>query len=172
MILTALPRSVLYRALTPRWAYQPISGAGAAKQGGRFNRPGTNALYLAFSADTAMREYQQTSELLPPLTLASYHVELQRIVDFRAAYNPEQWDPLWHDWDCEWRALRMLDGVEPPSWVLADWVEAAGASGLAFPSSIDPWGLNLVVYTDRLAEGDSLAVHDPDGALPRSQASW
>nr|WP_245682169.1 RES domain-containing protein [Halomonas gudaonensis] len=34
----------------PRWAYAPTSGAGAAEHGGRLNRPGLPALYLALEA--------------------------------------------------------------------------------------------------------------------------
>jgi RES domain-containing protein len=41
-------------------------GAGAAEQGGRVNRPGTHALYLALDPETARREYQQLSQLMPP----------------------------------------------------------------------------------------------------------
>jgi RES domain-containing protein len=51
MILIRLgPEVPFYRALTPRWAYQPKSGAGAAAVGGRFNRPGIEARYLAETA--------------------------------------------------------------------------------------------------------------------------
>jgi RES domain-containing protein len=47
-----------YRAHTPRWASEPLSGAGAARQGGRPNRAGVHALYLATSQETAIAEYQ------------------------------------------------------------------------------------------------------------------
>jgi RES domain-containing protein len=41
MILRPLqPAEAFYRFNTPRWSYRPTSGAGAAKVGGRFNRPG------------------------------------------------------------------------------------------------------------------------------------
>ncbi|WP_205738520.1 RES family NAD+ phosphorylase [Billgrantia endophytica] len=40
-----------YRVITPAFAGTPLSGMGAARQGGRFNRPGQEALYL--SADDA-----------------------------------------------------------------------------------------------------------------------
>lgn len=52
MIFASLPISTLFRMLSPRWAFQPLSGAGAARQGGRFNRPGQQALYLSFSTQT------------------------------------------------------------------------------------------------------------------------
>lgn len=36
-----------YRVITPVHAGTPLSGAGAARQGRRFNRPGQEALYLS-----------------------------------------------------------------------------------------------------------------------------
>ena len=47
MILTELGPVTAYRMHTPRWATAPTSGVGAAAHGGRANRPGTLALYLA-----------------------------------------------------------------------------------------------------------------------------
>lgn len=73
---------------------RPTSGAGAATHGGRANRPGTHALYLALEADTAIREYQQMSPLMPPGTLVSYTVSSRAVVDFRRGYDPTVWSPL------------------------------------------------------------------------------
>ena len=42
--------------------------SGAAQHGGRANRPGVPVLYMALEMDTAIREYQQISSLLPPGT--------------------------------------------------------------------------------------------------------
>ncbi|RUW26547.1 RES domain-containing protein, partial [Mesorhizobium sp. M1E.F.Ca.ET.041.01.1.1] len=53
------PDEIFHRYLTPKWAFLPISGAGAAIDGGRFNRPGVEALYLSRSAQTALDEYKQ-----------------------------------------------------------------------------------------------------------------
>jgi len=50
---------------TPRWVTAPTSGVGAATYGGRVNRPGIQAPYLAFEPETAIREYQQLSLLMP-----------------------------------------------------------------------------------------------------------
>lgn len=36
-----------YRVIAPTHAGMPLSGMGAARQGGRFNRPGQEALYLS-----------------------------------------------------------------------------------------------------------------------------
>lgn len=163
--------ALFYRAHTPQWASQPLSGAGAALRGGRFNRPGIHALYLSDSSATALAEYQQLDTLLPPCTLVTYLVELRRVVDFRAGFAPDQWSPLWQEWSCEWRRMSLVEKIEPPSWVLADEVMQAGFAGIVFPS-LRGSGVNLVVFPDQLGAGDTLAIHDPRSALPRDQSSW
>ena len=71
MIFIELGSVTAYRMHTPKWATAPTSGAGAATHGGRANRPGIQALYLALETDTAVREYQQVSPLMPPGTHAA-----------------------------------------------------------------------------------------------------
>lgn len=129
----------------PQVGLSPTSGAGAATQGGRLNRKGVDALYLSLEADTALAEYKQTTALLPPGTIASYQVELSQIVDFSGGYNPS-WDPLWEEFGCDWRRMVFSDRIEPPTWVLSDMVQAAGAKGILFPSIAHPGGNNLVVF--------------------------
>lgn len=171
MILRPFPLAALYRVHSPKWAHLPTSGAGAASQGGRLNRKGVDALYLSLETETALAEYQQTSPLLPPGTIASYQVELSQIVDFSGGYN-SNWDPLWEEFSCDWRRMVFNDKIEPPTWVLSDMVQAAGAKGILFPSMAQPGGSNLVVFNGMLQPGDQLAVHDPKGELPKDQSSW
>ena len=172
MILTDLRSITAYRMHTPKWASAPASGAGAAAYGGRANRPGVQALYLALEAETAVREYQQVSPLLPPGTLVSYTVSAQAVVDFRRGYDSATWSPLWEEFYCDWRELWFNQRVEPPSWVLADEALAAGAKGILFGSRIAPGGINLVLYSEMLDVRDALTVYDPAGALPKNQDSW
>ncbi|MGB0496480.1 MAG: RES family NAD+ phosphorylase, partial [Kangiellaceae bacterium] len=40
---------IVFRAHNPKWAYQPDSGEGAARLGGRFNPKGTPAFYTSLS---------------------------------------------------------------------------------------------------------------------------
>ena len=172
MIFTRIDSSLaLYRAHNPQWASQPLSGAGAALKGGRLNRLGVHALYLSLSVEGAIAEYQQGDPLMPPCTVVSYHAELASVVDFRAGYDPAQWGPLWQELTCNWRGLLMLDGIEPPSWNLADQVIEAGHSGILFPAQRSA-GVNLVVYTDLVKLPDRLSVYDPVGLLPKDRASW
>lgn len=150
----------------------PMSGVGAAAHGGRVNRPGTAALYLALESDTAIREYQQTSTLLPPGTLVTYTVQASTVVDFRHGYHPDQWSPLWEEFHCDWRELWFNRRLEPPTWVLADEALASGAKGILFASRLASEGLNLVIYNDMLGADDRLDVHDPGNMLPKNQKSW
>ena len=171
MILTALGTITAYRFHTPKWATQPTSGAGAAAEGGRANRKGLPALYLALEAETAIAEYQQLSSLMPPATLVTCTVTAEPLVDFRGGFDPALWDPLWADFFCDWRKLLFNDHIEPPSWVLGDEVVASGAKGLLFPSTRRTEGTNLVLYNDNLAPAD-VVPYDPNSALPKNQASW
>ena len=172
MILAVLGPVSAYRMHTPRWASAPTSGKGAAAKGGRANRPGTPALYLALESATAVREYQQLSPLMPPGTLVAYTVHVAPVADFRAGYDAKHWSALWADFDCDWRELWFNQRVEPPSWALADEVMAAGGKGIVFASQLAPSGVNVVLYNDMLGAQDSLLVHDPADALPKNQDSW
>lgn len=172
MILCDLaPGTILFRAHTPQWASRPLSGADAAAQGGRFNQEGVEALYLSLDELTALREYQQTSPLLPPCTMCSYTVALRNLVDLRQLHG-EPWDELWHDWREDWRHLKWELHIEPPTWVLADMVRTQGHTGILFPSLTHSGGTNEVVYLDQLKNGNSVQVNDPDGRLPHNLSSW
>lgn len=173
MILLDQPlQTTLFRALSPRWAISPSSGAGAARQGGRFNRPGVEALYLSFAASTALAEYQQTSAFLPPCTLCSYQVQLNRLVDLRQLAFGPPWDELWQDWRDDWRHSCFDLHIEPPTWVLSDMVRGAEHMGIVFPSMFETGGVNVVVYTDRLDADNWVKVLDPKHELPKDQTSW
>jgi RES domain-containing protein len=50
---------LLYRALNPIRASDPLSGEGARLHGGRFNAKGRPALYTSLSVMTAVRESNQ-----------------------------------------------------------------------------------------------------------------
>lgn len=129
MIRARLDNVTVYRMHTPKWAVAPTSGAGAAKHGGRVNRPGVEALYLALDAETAIREYQQVSTLLPPGTLTSYQLTAESLADFRAGYVASSWESCWEDFYCDWRELWFNQRIEPPSWAIGDAVIDAGAEG-------------------------------------------
>lgn len=172
MLRTTIGPRHFYRYLTPKWAYLPLSGAGAASAGGRFNRRGVEALYLSAEPDTALAEYKQGSSLPRPAMLAAYELELADAVDLSAGYDPDQWAASWADWNCDWRWIARVKHKIPPSWQLGDEAISSGARGLLFPSTHQSGGTNLVVFTANLTISDRLAVHDPDDMLPKDQRSW
>ncbi|KQS95591.1 RES domain-containing protein [Rhizobium sp. Leaf386] len=163
---------IFHRFLTPKWAHLPTSGAGAATDGGRFNRPGIEALYLSRAPQTALEEYRQAASITPPATLAAYTVRLDPIIDLSEGFDPLVWDLKWAEWDCQWRKIARIDRKTPTSWSLSDNVITAGYKGILFPSLQHAGGTNLVVFSANLDAGDSIEVHDPDGRLPKDQSSW
>jgi RES domain-containing protein len=73
---------LLYRALNPVWAREPLSGRGAELYGGRFNPKGVPALYASRSPVTALREANQVGTL-QPTTLVAYEADLRPVFDTR-----------------------------------------------------------------------------------------
>ena len=69
-----------WRMLAPKWAHDPLSGAGAAARGGRLNPPGLSALYMSEDFATAVAEYEQDLGIRPG-TLCAYEVTSERIAD-------------------------------------------------------------------------------------------
>ncbi|WP_233151250.1 RES family NAD+ phosphorylase [Sphingomonas mollis] len=172
MFRIAVGPSYYYRYLTPKWAYLPLSGAGAASAGGRFNRPGIEAVYLSAEPDTALAEYRQGSSLPNPAMLAAYQIALIDVIDLSAGYDAAHWGASWADWNCDWRWIARIDHKVPPSWRLGDEAIRSGARGLLFPSTHQAAGTNLVVFSANLTADDLFGVHDPDHMLPRDQRSW
>lgn len=172
MIVRALgPDTPFYRALTPSWAHLPESGLGAARVGGRFNRPGVEARYLAATPEAALLEYQSESPLLPPATVATYLVSAETVVDFSAGYTAEHWSPIWQEAYSNWKGMAFLEQVEPASWVIGDLVRQAGHAGILYRSARHPPHLCLVLYPE-LNQRFQAPVYDPHGLLPRNADSW
>lgn len=57
-----------------------MSGEGARRFGGRFNKKGRATLYTALSPETAIKEANQVGHL-QPTTLVSYHADIARVFD-------------------------------------------------------------------------------------------
>ncbi|WP_298958483.1 RES family NAD+ phosphorylase [uncultured Methylobacterium sp.] len=163
---------VFYRFLTPRWSHQPLSGAGAAVNGGRFNRPGIEAVYLSTEPETALAEIRQGASIAPPATLAAYRVKAEDIADFSNGFDPAIWAAAWSGWNADWKYIARIERRTPPSLSLADDLITAGRRGLLFPSTRRAGGINLVLFPANLTVADRIAVHDPHGELPVDQSSW
>lgn len=163
--LDAAPRKQVagrwWRMLSPRWHHQQLSGAGAARAGGRWNAAGMPALYLSADHATAIAEYMQS--LIHPGTLAPYDVVADKILDLsdatvRAAIGVD--DSIL---TLPWRRIRDIERAVPASWEIAQAAVAAGFDGCLVPSILSK-GANLVVWRWG-SEGASVTLIDPGGDL-------
>ncbi|MBY6005192.1 RES domain-containing protein [Salipiger bermudensis] len=138
----------LYRALSPYWAYRPLSGDGAKQFGGRFNRPGRAALYLADSVETALNEVQQAG-MFSPVTLVAVEADLEPLFDGCDAAALEKFgvgpaDLAIRDW-----ATRQADEGRAPTQALAERLIEAGFCGMVVPSfapGAKPQARNTVLW--------------------------
>ena len=165
----AVVRGRFWRMLAPRWAFEPLSGAGAARAGGRWNTPGQAALYLSENHATAIAEYQQN--LPRPGTLTAYDVDAPGILDLsdpavRRAIGLD--DAFLRQ---PWKHVRDVMHQRPACWDFVTAVTGGGWQGLRVPS-VQASGLNLVLWRWNAADAPVVRHVDPLGDLPRDQASW
>ncbi len=164
-----------YRAHDPAWSFTPLSGAGAAITGGRFNRKGEPTLYLSLDIMTSFGECTQGfTKRLQPLTMCEYDIDCAPVADMRddavrqaCGVTPEHLGCAWMNWH--------LAGKQAPSWCAADRMKAAGYAGLivrSFAPGATADNLNLVLWTWGPDLPNKVQVFDPSGRLPKNQLSW
>ena len=157
----------LWRMIGIRHQFSPTSGEGARLYGGRWNRKGCSALYLAADAVTAVAEYYQG--LPKPGTLVPYHLDARKIADLTTRTAQACDTRVAEALTANWKAVALLDGKVPPSWTLTEELIAAGAEGALVPSAQNPGGRNLVLWQwhekGQPGDGAALTVLDPDDTL-------
>lgn len=168
-------KAVAYRAHDPRWSFKPLSGEGGALYGGRYNRKGLPALYLALDAITAVREITQgLARKFDPCVLCSYDVDCKPLADLRTQAGRSEHGVKLTEMRCAW-FLEAVSGAEPASWQIADRLIAEGYVGLLTPSFV-PGATkdahNLVLWKWGAALPTKVSVYDPSGRLPKDQLSW
>ena len=84
-------RGLVYRAHNPQWSWAPLSGEGARRHGGRFNRRGLPALYTSLLPLTAIREAQPLGRPMQPLTLCAYEVDAEPVFDAMDDERRQRW---------------------------------------------------------------------------------
>ena len=157
----------LFRALNPLWAKEPLSGAGAAKFGGRFNPKGTPALYTSLRPETAIREANQVGSF-QPITLVSYRAAITNIFDgldeallARHVLTAKLLaNPGWRD--------AMVSGQLARTHQLALDLIAAGYNGLIVPSFAPGSGAddrNLILWTWSFVPPAELHLIDDENRL-------
>src|SRR3954453_12411600 len=93
----------LWRAYVPGWAHLPLSGAGAARFGGRWNRVGQPAIYASRELSTAWAEYNQ-GFVQHRATIAQLELTGARLADLTGTVTLRALDVDEAIHDCEWRA--------------------------------------------------------------------
>lgn len=164
------PDCLAYRFLKPRSAVDPLCGKDVAEAGGRFTRPGVEALYLGMDPETALAEYAQGDSRLEPAILVTYVLHLPRIADLGSG-DTGGWPDGWQHWRTDWRAARDR-GETPASWPLGDQLAARGLCGLRFPSTRRAGGCNILILPRCLTGAERIHVHDSRSSLPRNRRSW
>jgi RES domain-containing protein len=133
------------------------------------------ALYLSLTLEGMLLEMGHGfAHRFDPLTICSYQVDVDDIVDLRTKRARKAAEVEFADMACAW-ALDLANGHEPASWAIAKRLIANGAAGIlapSFASGARSGRHNLAVWRWGPELPHRVVVHDPDHRLPRDQASW
>lgn len=164
-----------FRAHDPAWAWSPLSGAGAALKGRRFNWPGLETLYLSLSLNTLFREVSGGfAHRLTPYVVCSYDVDCEDIADLRTDGERAKLGVELSDLACNWGDA-LIARREPESWGVVRRLTAGGFAGILVPSFANGATAadeNLVLWRWGRDPPHQVTVHDPTGKLPGNQLSW
>ena len=161
-------RGLVYRAHNPQWSWSPLSGEGARRHGGRFNRRGVPALHASLAPLTAIREAEPLGRPTQPLALCAYEVDADPVFDAadegeRRSLGVTESDLACPSWEAE-----MLAGPVPASQALADRLIAAGYAGMwvrSFAAGAGADDLNLVMWRWGENRPARVALIDDEGRL-------
>jgi RES domain-containing protein len=164
-----------FRAHDPNWSWKPLSGAGAALKGRRFNWPGLETLYLSLSYATVFREVSAGfAHRLTPYVLCSYDIDCEDIADLRTDADRAAFGVALDDLGCAWGDV-LIAGQEPASWGVVRRLLADGCAGVLVPSFANGAtgdDQNLVLRRWGPDQPHKVTVYDPSGKLPKNQLSW
>ena len=166
---------IVYRAHHPKWAFTPLSGEGAKRHGGRFNRPGATALYFSLDPTTAWIEAQQGFPFKPqPMTFVAYHVDCKDIIDLTDTEIQQAFGYSAADLACAWEDLATKKKA-PPTWLLAEQLQKLGIAGIvtrSFAHGCTEQNRNLILWDWSDIPPHAIQVIDDFGRLPKSLTSW
>lgn len=109
-----------------------------------------------------------------PLTVVSYEVDCEDIVDLSSEAERASHEIAISDLGCAWKRLAH-EGKSVPSWLLAEQLIASGKAGILAPSfapGATPSDVNLVLWDWGEGLPHQIAVYDPDRRLPKNISSW
>ena len=152
------------------WAYDPLSGNGAKKFGGRFNKPDSSALYTSLDPTTAWMEAQQGFPFKPqPMTLVAYQVDCKDIIDLNDEHVLKNLGCSVNDLGCPWEDFSTQNQV-PPSWQLAERLQTLNIAGVlvrSFAPGCNTNNQNLVLWHWNESVFNVIQVIDDFSRLPK-----
>ena len=161
---------VAYRAHNPQWAWDPLSGEGAALHGGRFNRIGLPTLISQQPSKRLLTVNQSFPlRLVHPTTIVSYSVDCDDIVDLTSASERRSRNITLGDLRCAWLLLAQ-QGLHVPSWGIAERLRKNGAAEIlvrSFATGCGAGNVNLVLWDWSNVLPHKVTAYDPEGRLPR-----
>lgn len=140
---------LVYRAHDPTWAWDPLSGEGARREGGRFNKRGIPALYTSLSVEGAWIESTPFGIDLQPRTLCAYRADIEPIFDATDAQEIASKGISLADLDNPYWKQIALRGETPSTQRLADRLIAEGFAGMlarSYARSATASIVNLVLW--------------------------
>ena len=161
-------QGLVYRAHNPEWSWTPLSGDGARRHGGRFNRREVPALYTSLSALTAIREAQPLGRPMQPLTLCAYEVDVEHVFDAEDGEQRRALGVRASDLACPTWESEMLSGELPASQALADRLIAEGYLSMrvrSFAVGTGAEDLNLVLWRWGPEWPNRVVLVDDEGRL-------
>jgi RES domain-containing protein len=150
-----------------------LNGGGAWDHGGRFNVPGTPAVYAALDPVTAtaesvgnVREYGWPEAAVSKLTNLSYlrvtvSFILHHVLDLRDAGTRRRLGVTLTEMDEPWR-LSRLRHKESLTQAIGRAAHQLGYEAVIFNSARSKQGMNLVYFPTNLQKGSKAEVPDAD----------
>lgn len=185
LIIALAPRAIdfdgtIVRSTGTKYANETdfLSGAGVAKVGGRWNRPGLPAVYGSLGIITATLEaYQEflhygfSLSAIRPRVIVAARVRVGRVLDLTdAAIRRKIGFTLQELLDEDWRGIQAT-GEESWTQAIGRGARAAGFEAILASSARHRGGKNLVVFPDRLMTGSRLKLLAADD-LPPHPTLW
>ncbi|MFA1625353.1 RES family NAD+ phosphorylase [Rhizobium mongolense] len=167
-----MPETVvhLWRAFVPRWAHAPLSGEGASRFGGRWNRVGAPTIYAACELSTGWAEYNQ-GFVQHPAMIVQLELKGARLADTTDQMLLRKFDVTADIHRCEWRML-MDESKVPATHHLRERLIASRYHGAIYPSFMSLGGTCVALWEWNMPGAPELRAIDPEGRLPKSPASW
>ena len=157
------------------WAFDPLSGEGTKRYGGRFNRPETSALYTSLDLTTAWMEAQQGFPFkAQPMTLVAYDVDCANIANLNDPNTLKFLGFTSTGLACAWEDL-STQKQDPPTWKLVDRLQSLGITGVqcrSFAPGCKEQNQNLVLWKWSDTSPNLIRVIDDFERLPKSKESW